>query len=140
MKNNDVIIKEVTIARKEAATEDFCIFNDESVSQKRSIVFEQIKTITCVIDEVNNKAIDIETKEVWDIIRRNDKGHIIPEDYEKAFSGEPCALRIKEKDWEKMSMLYQLSLKDRGRKVLQNYFSSLEQSGPIKTLKNKKRN
>lgn len=139
MKNNDVIIKEVTIARKEAETDAFCTLNDESLSKKKTIVFEQVKTITCVIDEVNSKAIDIETREVWDIIRRDEKGKIIPEDYDKAFNGEPCALRLQEKNWEKMSMLYQLSLQDRGRRVYQSYLLTLKQTGLIKTLKNQKR-
>lgn len=130
MKNKNLIIKEVILAKN--GTKEVSFYSPD-VSNARTLIpatafsFDIEKTITCVIDEENCKAIDLETNEVWDLIKRNDKGQILKEDYPKILSGEICALRTIDKNWEKISLLYQLDLKDRARKVYQKYLDNLPQ-------------
>lgn len=144
MKNNELIIKEVILAKNGTKGVSFyspSASNNGTLVSGTTFSFDIEKTITCVIDEANSKAIDIETNEVWNLIKRNENGKILREEYPKILNGEVCALRTIDKNWDKISMLYQLNLKERARKVYQRYLDGLpkKEDEKVYTIGNKKK-
>ena len=125
MKNNNIIIKEVKLAKYTGNQNTKSGAKNSRRDHYTSFEFELVKTTTCVIDVERNKAIDIETGEIWNLVQRNDQGIILKEELTKILTGEICALRTYEKDWDKISLLYKLTLKDRAKKIYMRYLDSL---------------
>lgn len=121
MKNNELIIKEVTLAKCDGVS-------DQKVSYERSkcktinvLSFTVIRTITCVFDSENNNVIDIETGEVWSLPLRDECGRITDLNEEQILQ----PLLISEKDWDKISYLYQLAIKSQAKRVYQRYLENV---------------
>jgi len=125
--SSKVIIKEAVLARPTGHRDSGYTMKDEKVVGKLIIEFENVKTETCVIDEERGKAISVETRQVYDFVRRDPVGRIASHEIEKIKSNEIIALRLMDKNWDKISMLYQLSLKERAKEVFKSYIESISQ-------------
>ena len=126
MKNDEVIIKEVTIASATGRHDSSHKYSQNTITPATTFEFTAVKTVTCVIDEERSNAIDIETGEKWHLVRRNELGFILPEEFDQILNGKDFALKTKDKEWDKISLLYQLVLKERAKKIFDRYLKSLE--------------
>lgn len=128
MKNDELIIKDAVFAKTN-------IINGKIVTDSDGREeFHIVRTATCVIDESENKAIDIETGEVFDVVRR-ERGIIIPEDYERILDGNEYILNLIPKNWDQISLLYQLSIKDRAKKIYKRYLAVKQEEDVQKVKK-----
>lgn len=138
---NNVIIKEVKLAKYTGKRNNNFEVKNWERKHYASFEFELVKTATCVIDAERNKAIDIETGEIWSLVQRDDVGYILIEEFPKILTGETCALGTYEKDWDKISLLYKLLLKERAKKIFQRYLDSLVvEENKVKKIGEKKSN
>lgn len=101
--------------------------------------FTNIKTINCVVDEVRGNAIDLETGNVYHVIKRGRWGIVSQEEAENIRNSEKDTLfiyRFHEKNMDNISMLYQMFLNSRAQKKYQEYLKNIEieESGKIKKL------
>lgn len=128
MKNNEVIIKEVVFAKANIQKGKIQM-NPDGLPE-----FSFVRTATCVIDNEENKAIDIETGEVFDVVKR-EKGIILNDEYPRILDGQEHALRLMPKDWDKISLLYQLAIKDRAKKIYKRYLASKQEDNIVKVKK-----
>ena len=117
MKNNEVIIEDVLFAKANIKRGTVQL-NPDGLPE-----FSFVRTATCVIDKEESKAIDIETGEIFDIVKR-EKGIILNNEYDRILDGQEHALRLMPKNWDKISLLYQLALKDRAKKMYKRYLDS----------------
>lgn len=133
--NDSVIIKDVVLARPTGHLESGYTKNNTGVVGKMMIEFENIKTETCVIDEIRGKAISIETADIYDIVRRDMSGRIIPDEIGRVQQNNIIALKLIDKDWDKISMLYKMNLKRRAKQVFESYLTvvSEEENGKVYT-------
>ena len=134
MKKDELVIKEAIFAKVNTYKGKL------QMDQDGRHEFSTVRTATCVVDEANNKAIDIETGEVFDVVRRI-KGIIVDEDYDKILDGNEHILELFSKDWDKISLLYQLALKDRAKKIYKRYLENRQDEVvKVKKIGNKIRN
>ena len=131
--SKSVIIKEAVLARPTGQFDSGYEMTGKTVHSKLMIEFENVKTETCVIDEERGKAISIETREIYDFVKRNETGRIVSHEIEKIKPNEIIALRLMDKDWDKISMLYQLSLKVRAKEVYESYMKNISAEEKDKT-------
>ena len=121
----------------EARVKSFISFGDKGdLSQKIIIDENSIFSINCVIDFDNYKAIDIETGNIFDILKRQPNGLIIYDDNNLIKFDFPYVLEYKEKDMTKISMLYGLQMKSRAKRAYDEYMTNVVQ--PLKTRKHVK--
>ena len=139
--SNQVIIKEAVLARPTGHRDSGYAMHDDKVVGKMMIEFENVKTETCVIDEQRGKAISIETREIYDFVKRDEAGRITSHEIEQMGPNDIIALRLIDKDWDKISMLYQLSLKKRAKEVFESYMDGIskEERGKAYTKRDDKR-
>ena len=124
MKNN-IVIKEAVFAKVSIVN------GKKQIDTEGRHEFFVVRTATCVIDEDENKAIDME---VFDVVRRV-KGAIVSEDYDRILDGQEHILRLVSKDWDKISLLYQLAIRDRAKKIYKRYLASKHEDDIIKVKK-----
>lgn len=116
-----LVIKDVTLAFATGHLDSTYDYHHALIVPKIIIEFEVYKIATCVIDEKLNNAIDLETNEVFHILERDQDGYIKNSEMLKMANGEIYALRMREKEWNKLSNLNQLKLKSRAKKVYKGY-------------------
>lgn len=132
MKNYDFLIQDVTLARCETVVEgNSKVFNSKAEYVK-VIEFTVEKTITCVVDKKNGVAIDIETCKEWPIIKKDENNRII----QPLSFGQLYPVVFKDKNWDEISSLYQLSIKARAKQVYQRYLENIQNAKDNK-IKNK---
>lgn len=121
----------------EARIKSFISFgNKGDLSQKIIIDENSIFSINCVIDFDNYKAIDIETGNTFDILKRQPNGLIICDDDNLIKFNVPYVSEYKEKDMTKVSMLYGLQMKSRAKRAYDEYMTNVVQ--PLNTSKHVK--
>lgn len=133
--NKNIIIKEALLA-KPTGNFDSGYILEENIAHNRLIVeFENVKTETCVIDVERGKAISIETREIYDCAERDEMGRITSHEITKIKPNEIIALRLMDKEWNKISLLYQINLKARAKQVFDSYMKivSNEESEKVYT-------
>lgn len=108
-------------------------------SQRIIIDENSIFTITCVIDFDNNKAIDIENGNVYEMVKRDEKGRIINSAENPVKFDYPYVTEYKEKNMEKVSMLYGLQMKSRAKRAYEEYQGEMEPKSKCKLVKVKTR-
>lgn len=123
-------------------------YNDDGTQVLSKILeFTNIRTMDCVIDEERGNAIDIETGNIYHIIKRDNRGILLPDEAEfinKTESGVLFVYKYREKNMKDISLLYQMNLKARAQKKYEQYLENLKKDEPQKSLKkgtkqNKKR-
>ena len=134
MKNDELLIKEVTLARYGGVVDSSANIEGDRYTHLHVVDFTVERTITCVIDTNDNVAIDIETGDIWRLVERDSNNRILGE----LVSGQLYPLVCNDKNWSRISYLYQLSLKARAKNIYQRYLESKlqEQHGKQK-IKNK---
>ena len=134
MKNDELLIKEVTLARYGGVVDSSGQIEKNRYVHFHIVDFTVERTIICVIDTNDNVAIDIETGEVWNLVERDDNNRISSE----LIPNQLYPLVCNDKDWSRISYLYQITLKSRAKKMHQCYLENKfqEQHGKQK-IKNK---
>lgn len=132
MKNNELLINEVTLARYGGVVDSSAQMEGNKYTHFHVVDFTTDRTITCVIDVVDNVAIDIETGEVWNLLKRNENYRIIDE----LIPGQIYPVVLRDKNWSRISQLYQLSLKARAKKIYQRYLESKHEEHNNQKIKN----
>lgn len=134
MKNDELLIKEVTLARYGGIVGSSARIEGDRYAHLRIVDFTVERTITCVIDTDDNVAIDIETGDIWSLVERDSNNRISSE----LISGQLYPLVCNDKDWSKISYLYQLTLKARAKKIYQRYLENkFEEQHNKQKIKNK---
>ncbi len=123
MKINEIAVKEATLAKYDCVGESRVGFEKGKKKTFEVLSFTTVKTINCVVDYGSNEVIDIETGETFKMPVRDDDGRIVSFDKEQ----ELQPIVIMEKNWDKISYLYQLSLKAQAKKVYNRYLLSKEE-------------
>lgn len=121
MSKTKLLIKEAILATMTGKTDSGFEFVDGKRNSQMFIEFEVNKVITCVVDEINHNVINIETREVFPLLEKDDQGRIQNDQLITLTNSNVVALRLMEKDWSKMSLLYRLSLESRSKKVYDEY-------------------
>lgn len=140
MKEEKIIIKEVTLAKPTGNSDNGASSESGIHIESKSIEFETVRIADCVIDIASNTAIEIETNEVFPIVKRDRNNRIDKSEAELIAKGDTVALHLLEKDWKKISMLYQINLKARAKKVYMDYLKNKQkdEAQKIKTIGKKK--
>lgn len=123
MKINEIAVKEATLAKYDCVGDSRVGFENGKKKTFEVLTFTTVKTINCVVDYGSNEVIDIETGETFKMPVRNDDGRIVSFDKEQ----ELHPIVIMDKNWAKISYLYQLSLKAQAKKVYNRYLLSKEE-------------
>lgn len=123
MKINEIAVKEATLAKYDCVGDYRVGFENGKKKTFAVLTFTTVKTINCVVDYGSNEVIDIETGETFKMPVRNDDGQIVSFDKEQ----ELHPIVIMDKNWDKISYLYQLSLKAQAKKVYNRYLLSKEE-------------
>lgn len=117
MKNDELVIKEITLARYGGAVDSTSIVEDNKYKHIQISDFTVEKTITGIVDWYNEVIIDIETGKVFKILNRDENRRIIDE----LKNGELYPLFMQDKNWDEISLLYQLVIKTQAKRVYQRY-------------------
>lgn len=134
MKNDELLIKEVTLARYGGIVGSSAQMHGGIYTRLHVVDFTVERTITCVIDTNDNVAIDIETGDIWNLVERDDSNRILGE----LVSGQLYPLVCNDKDWSRISYLYQITLKSRAKKMHQCYLENkLQEQRDKQKIKNK---
>ncbi len=120
MKNDELLIKEVTLARYNGVVDSSAQIDGNKYAHLQVVDFTVERTITCVIDTNDNVAIDIETGDVWNLVKRDANNRISSE----LISGQLYPVVYNDKDWSRISYLYQITLKARAKKIYQCYLEN----------------
>lgn len=136
MKNDELLIKEVTLARYDGVVDSSAQIEGNKYAHLQVVDFTVERTITCVIDTNDNVAIDIETGDIWKLVERDDNNRISGE----LVSGQLYPVVCSDKDWSRISYLYQITLKSRAKKMhqcyLENRFQEQHNKQKIKNKEN----
>lgn len=134
MKNDELLIKEVTLARHGGVVDSSARMEGNKYAHFHVVDFTVERTITCVIDMNDNVAIDIETGDIWNLIKRDKNNRIVGD----LIPNQLYAVVCRDKNWDEISYLYQLSLKARAKKIYQRYLENKFESQHNKQkIKNK---
>lgn len=117
MKNDELVIKEITLARYGGVVDSTSVVEDNKYKHIQISDFTVEKTITGIVDWYNEVIIDIETGKVFKILNRDEKRRIIDE----LKIGELYPLFMRDKNWDEISLLYQLVIKSQAKRVYQRY-------------------
>lgn len=117
MKNDELVIKEITLARYGGAIDSTGIVEDNKYKHIQISDFTVEKTITGIVDWYNEVIIDVETGKVFKILNRDENRRIIDE----LKNGELYPLFMQDKNWDEISLLYQLVIKTQAKRVYQRY-------------------
>lgn len=123
----------------EAKVESFESLGPKSdLSQKIIVDENSIFSINCVIDFDNYKAIDLETGNVFDILRKNKKGLIIENENDPIKFNFPYVSEYSEKNMRQVSVLFGLQMMSRAKRAYDDYASKFLQNNnvKVKTRKN----
>ena len=104
----------------------------------QTLVFTNIKTINCVVDEARGNAIDLETGCVYHVIQRDEWGIVSQEEAQfikKSAENTLFIYRFHEKNMEGISMLYQIFLNYRAQNKYQEYLQNIENQEAAKVKK-----
>ena len=126
MSKTKILIKEAILATMTGKTDSGFEISGGKQKNKIFIEFEVHKVITCVVDEINHNVINIETREVFPLIEKDDQGRIQNDQLITLSNSDVVALRLMDKDWSKMSLLYRLSLENRSKKVYDEYLKEYQ--------------
>ena len=112
---------------------------EENKDVYNMLSFTNVKTINCVVDEVRGNVIDLETGNVYHIIKRSRWGIVSEEEAQNIRNSEKDTLfiyRFYEKNMDNISMLYQMLLNSRAQKKYQEYLKNIEikESQKVKKL------
>lgn len=118
MKDSRLLIQDVVLAKCGGVVNNSK--DNEKCVQVIEFTFE--KTITCVVDKINNVAIDIETCKVWPIIKRDENNRIVDD----LIQDQLYPIKFIDKNWDEISYLYQISLKARAKDIYQRYLKNKE--------------
>ncbi len=131
MKDNGLLIQDVTLAKCGSSVKNTSYASGEKLKHVQVIEFTVEKTVTCVIDKTDNVAIDIETCKVWPIMNR-DQNNRITDDLE---FGKLYPIKFADKNWDEISYLYQIALKARAKQMHQRYLENkkIKEKNKIKT-------
>ena len=122
----------------EARIKSFEGFGEKGdISQKLIIDENSIFSINCVIDFENNKAIDIENDNVYDILPRDEMGRIINTKENPIKFSHPYVSDYKAKEMNNVSMLYSLHMKNRAQRTYDKYKGDQVSTNKVK-IKTKK--
>lgn len=137
MFNNNIIIKSAFLAKTTGQLDYNYGLSPEGFGKIISAEFQIVREITAVVDQENQEIIDIETHEVFPIAQRDEFRRIKGLDSTKLENDKIVALHLLDKEWDKMSMLYQLELRSRAKKVYKRYLEDKQRnnSGPTLTKK-----
>lgn len=131
MKNDELVIKEITLARYGGVVDSASIVEGNQYKHIQISDFTVEKTITGVVDYFHEVIIDIETGKVFPILNRDENRRIIDE----LNIGELYPLYMQNKNWDEISYLYQLVIKSQAKRVYQRYLENreLEENNKTKT-------
>ena len=134
MKNDELLIKDVTLARYGGVVDSSAQIDGNKYAHLHVIDFTVARTITCVIDINDNVAIDIETGDIWNLVERDANNRISSE----LIPGQLYPVVYNDKDWSRISYLYQITLKARAKKIYQRYLEDkFEKQCNKQKIKNK---
>lgn len=117
MKKDELLIKEVTLARYGGVVDSSAQIDGNKYAHLHVVDFTVERTITCVIDTNDNVAIDIETGDIWNLVERDGNNRISSE----LIPEQLYPVVYNDKDWSRISYLYQITLKARAKKIYQRY-------------------
>ena len=118
-KKDKVVIKEAFIFKFNQEGMQYGIGAENAEEHIKQLEFENIKNAICVIVSEDNIAIDIDTEDLYPIIRRDKKGRVIAS--EDIYLGKPHVLILRENNWDEMSLIQQLLLKSKAKEVYTRY-------------------
>lgn len=123
---NDVKIYEARVKSFEA------LGHTGDLSQKLVVDENSIFTINCVIDFDDYKAIDIETGNEFDILKRNHSGLIINDGENPIKFNFPYVSDYQLKNMNNVSWLFGLQMKSRAKRTFDNYAAKKLQNNKVK--------
>ena len=108
------------------------------LSQKIIVDENSIFSINCVIDFDNYKAIDIETGNVFEVLKRRANGFIIYDEVNPIKFNFPYVTEYHKKNMDNVSVIFGLQMKSRAKRAYDNYMmqNSQANSVKVKTRKN----
>ena len=95
--------------------------------------------ITAIVVPEYQEVIDIETHDVYPMFERDEKGRIKGLSISDLNEQKVIALYFLDKEIDKMSLLYQIDLKSRAKKIYRNYLDTKEHKEKSRVLLKKKR-
>lgn len=109
----------------------------------KTLEFTNIKTVDCVIDEERGNAIDLETGNIYHIIKRDNFNNILKEEVDRINdipNGDLLVYKYYRKNMKNISLLYQMYINARAQKKYQEYLEKIktEKDIKVKTIRRKK--
>lgn len=101
----------------------------------RILVFTNIKTISCIVDEEKGNAIDLETGHVYHVIQKEYWGTIPKEEFYFIANSASNTLFVYnhyKKNMKDVKLSHQMLIKYRALKRYQEYLKSIKQDEPKK--------
>lgn len=109
------------------------------LSQKIIVDENSIFSINCVIDFDNYKAIDIETGNVFEVLKRRDNGLIIYDKVNPIKLNFPYVTEYHEKNMDNVSVIFGLQMKSRAKRAYDNYIVQNSPNSQVNSVKVKTR-
>ena len=139
MLKDNLTIKRVFLAQPTGKSNCSYGCSQGKFESKINTEFRVVGEITAIVVPEYQEVIDIETHDVYPMFERDEKGRIKGLSISDLNEQKVIALYFLDKEIDKMSLLYQIDLKSRAKKIYRNYLDTKEHKEKSRVLLKKKR-